>query len=146
MNTRRTESTSIHIEEVVHMATLKPLNDRIVVKAVTPQEKTAGGIILPDCAQEKPQEAEVVAVGPGKTAGKRQSCDPGSQGRRHHHLREVWRHRNQGRLGRICHSAPGRRAGDQGVGIHGSERLCFLRKRRDARWSAASIPWRMPSR
>jgi chaperonin GroES len=49
------------------MATLKPLNDRIVVKAVTPEEKTAGGIILPDSAQEKPQEAEVVAVGPGKT-------------------------------------------------------------------------------
>lgn len=49
------------------MATLKPLNDRIVVKAVTPEEKTAGGIILPDSAQEKPQEAEVVAVGPGRT-------------------------------------------------------------------------------
>ncbi len=49
------------------MATLKPLNDRIVVKAVTPETKTAGGILLPDSAQEKPQEAEVVAVGPGKT-------------------------------------------------------------------------------
>lgn len=49
------------------MSTLKPLNDRIVVKALTPEEKTAGGIILPDSAQEKPQEAEVVAVGPGKT-------------------------------------------------------------------------------
>jgi chaperonin GroES len=48
------------------MPTLKPLNDRIVVKAVTPEEKTAGGIILPDSAKEKPQEAEVVAVGPGK--------------------------------------------------------------------------------
>jgi chaperonin GroES len=49
------------------MSTLKPLNDRIVVKAVTPETKTAGGIFLPDSAQEKPQEAEVVAVGPGKT-------------------------------------------------------------------------------
>lgn len=49
------------------MSTLKPLNDRIVVKAVKPEEKTSGGIILPDSAQEKPQEAEVVAVGPGKT-------------------------------------------------------------------------------
>jgi chaperonin GroES len=49
------------------MPTLKPLNDRIVVKAVTPEEKTAGGIILPDSAKEKPQEAEVVAIGPGKT-------------------------------------------------------------------------------
>lgn len=49
------------------MATLKPLNDRIVVKAVTPETVTAGGILLPDSAQEKPQEAEVIAVGPGKT-------------------------------------------------------------------------------
>ena len=48
------------------MATLKPLNDRLVVKAVTPEAKTAGGIFLPDSAQEKPQEAEVVAVGTGK--------------------------------------------------------------------------------
>jgi chaperonin GroES len=48
------------------MATLHPLNDRLVVKAVTPESKTAGGIYLPDSAQEKPQEAEVVAVGPGK--------------------------------------------------------------------------------
>lgn len=48
------------------MATLKPLNDRIVVKSVAAEEKTAGGIILPDAAQEKPTEAEVVAVGPGK--------------------------------------------------------------------------------
>ena len=49
------------------MSTLKPLNDRLVVKALTPEEKTSGGIILPDSAQEKPQEAEVVAIGPGKT-------------------------------------------------------------------------------
>ncbi len=48
------------------MATLHPLNDRLVVKAVSPESKTAGGIYLPDSAQEKPQEAEVVAVGPGK--------------------------------------------------------------------------------
>ncbi len=49
------------------MATLKPIGDRIVVKAVAAEEKTVGGIILPDAAQQKPQEAEVVAVGPGKT-------------------------------------------------------------------------------
>ncbi len=49
------------------MPALKPLNDRLVVKTVTPEEKTAGGIILPDSAQEKPQEAEVIATGPGKT-------------------------------------------------------------------------------
>jgi len=48
------------------MATLKPLSDRIIVKAITAEEKTAGGIVLPDTAKEKPQEGEVLAVGPGK--------------------------------------------------------------------------------
>jgi len=48
------------------MASLKPLSDRIILKAVTAEEKTAGGIFLPDAAQEKPQQGEVIAVGPGK--------------------------------------------------------------------------------
>ena len=48
------------------MATLKPLADRVIVKAVEAEEKTAGGIVLPDTAKEKPQQAEVIAVGPGK--------------------------------------------------------------------------------
>lgn len=46
---------------------LKPLGDRIVVKAVEAETTTAGGILLPDTAKEKPQTAEVLAVGPGKT-------------------------------------------------------------------------------
>ncbi len=45
---------------------LKPLEDRVVVKALEADEKTAGGIIIPDNAKEKPQKGEVVAVGPGK--------------------------------------------------------------------------------
>ncbi len=45
---------------------LKPLADRIVVKVVTGEEKTKSGLYLPDTAQEKPQEGEVVAVGTGK--------------------------------------------------------------------------------
>lgn len=44
---------------------LKPLGDRIVAKAVSAEEMTAGGIVLPDSAKEKPQEADVIAVGPG---------------------------------------------------------------------------------
>ena len=44
---------------------IKPLADRVVIKRVEPEEKTVGGIVLPDSAQEKPQVAEVVAVGPG---------------------------------------------------------------------------------
>jgi len=44
---------------------IRPLGDRVVVKVVK-QEKTAGGIVLPDTAQEKPQMGEVIAVGPGR--------------------------------------------------------------------------------
>ena len=43
----------------------RPLQDRVLVKRVEAEEKTKGGIIIPDTAQEKPQEAEVIAVGPG---------------------------------------------------------------------------------
>ncbi|WP_119679663.1 co-chaperone GroES [Indioceanicola profundi] len=43
----------------------RPLHDRVVVKRVESEQKTAGGIIIPDTAKEKPQEGEVVAVGPG---------------------------------------------------------------------------------
>lgn len=46
---------------------LKPLGDRVIVKPKAPEEKTKGGIILPDTAQEKPMEGEVVAVGSGKS-------------------------------------------------------------------------------
>ena len=45
--------------------TIKPLADRVLIKLLEAEEKTASGIILPDAAKEKPQVAEVVAVGPG---------------------------------------------------------------------------------
>ena len=45
---------------------LKPLDDRVVIKQLEAQEKTSGGIFLPDAAQEKPQIGKVVWVGPGK--------------------------------------------------------------------------------
>jgi chaperonin GroES len=52
---------------------IKPLNDRVLVLRVEGEGKTAGGIIIPDTAKEKPQEGKVMAVGPGKTGedGKR---------------------------------------------------------------------------
>ena len=52
---------------------VKPLDDRVVVKPLEAEEKTAGGIVLPDTAKEKPQKGTVVAVGPGKLldSGKR---------------------------------------------------------------------------
>lgn len=45
---------------------LKPLADRVVVKKLDAEDKTAGGIVLPDTAKEKPQQGEVLAIGPGK--------------------------------------------------------------------------------
>ena len=45
---------------------LKPLRDRIVVKQIEAQEKTKSGLVLPDSAKEKPQEAKVIASGPGR--------------------------------------------------------------------------------
>jgi chaperonin GroES len=45
--------------------TFRPLHDRILVRRIDAEEKTAGGIIIPDTAKEKPQEGEVLAVGPG---------------------------------------------------------------------------------
>jgi chaperonin GroES len=47
---------------------VKPLADRILVKPLEAEEKTKGGIIIPDNAKEKPQKGEVIAVGPGKIA------------------------------------------------------------------------------
>ena len=56
---------------------IRPLNDRILVKRLEQEEKTAGGIIIPDSAKEKPAEGEVIAVGPGKMndAGERVAVD-----------------------------------------------------------------------
>jgi chaperonin GroES len=45
---------------------IRPLHDRILVKRISEEEKTKGGIIIPDTAKEKPQEGKVVAVGPGR--------------------------------------------------------------------------------
>jgi len=49
---------------------MKPINDRVVVKPAPADEKTKGGIIIPDTAKEKPQRGEVIAVGPGKDDNK----------------------------------------------------------------------------
>ncbi|HHB75741.1 MAG TPA: co-chaperone GroES [Desulfobulbus sp.] len=56
---------------------IRPLNDRILVKRLEEEEKTAGGIIIPDSAKEKPAEGEIIAIGPGKLndAGERVAVD-----------------------------------------------------------------------
>ncbi|MEX0704628.1 MAG: co-chaperone GroES [Planctomycetales bacterium] len=53
---------------------LKPLDDRVVVRALEAEEKTAGGIVLPDTAKEKPQRGKVVAVGPGRLLESGERC------------------------------------------------------------------------
>jgi len=57
-------NTEIHLKEDQAM-NFRPLHDRVLVRRVEAEEKTAGGIIIPDTAKEKPQEGEVVAVGTG---------------------------------------------------------------------------------
>ena len=56
---------------------IRPLHDRVLVKRIEAEEQVRGGIIIPDTAKEKPQEAEVIAVGPGKLSdeGKRSPMD-----------------------------------------------------------------------
>ena len=55
---------------------IKPLGDRVLVQAVEETEKVEGGIIIPDSAKEKPQEATVIAVGPGKKDCDGKTCTP----------------------------------------------------------------------
>lgn len=56
--------------------TLRPLGDRIVVKAIEEEERTQGGIYLPDTAKEKPQQGEVIAVGTGRVLENGQKVQP----------------------------------------------------------------------
>ncbi|GAB4298831.1 MAG: co-chaperone GroES [Ignavibacteriaceae bacterium] len=55
---------------------LKPLADRIIVKPMEPEEKTKGGIILPDTAKEKPMQGTVVAAGPGRVSDDGKTIKP----------------------------------------------------------------------
>src|SRR5436305_11237661 len=63
---RRNNLKKSYLREETYIMKIRPLYDRIVVKRIDEQETTRSGIIIPDSAQEKPQEAEVVAVGHGK--------------------------------------------------------------------------------
>jgi|SRR5579862_2569432 len=55
---------------------LQPLDDRIVIKRLEAEERTSGGIVLPDTAKEKPQKGEVLAVGPGKQMDNGRRAEP----------------------------------------------------------------------
>ena len=93
----------------------RPLHDRVVVRRLDSEEKTKGGIIIPDTAKEKPQEGEIIAAGPGARdeSGKLVPLDVKAGDKRA--LRQVDRHRGQDRR-------PG--APDhEGVRHHGRYRL-----------------------
>lgn len=61
----------------LNLSTVKPLGDRVFLKVSASEEKTLGGILLPDTAKEKPQVGDIVAIGPGKRNddGSRQAID-----------------------------------------------------------------------
>ena len=70
----------------------RPLHDRVVVRRLEAEEKTAGGIIIPDTAKEKPMEGEVIAVGPGARDEAGKLVAARRQGWRPHPVRQVVRH------------------------------------------------------
>lgn len=55
---------------------LRPLNDKIIIKVIAEEEKTKSGLFIPDAAKEKPQQGEVIAVGPGKVNEKTSARNP----------------------------------------------------------------------
>ena len=77
---------------------LQPLDDRIVVRPGESEETTASGLVIPDTAKEKPQQGEVLAVGPGRRAETTGELDPPRhRRRRHRRLLQVRRHRDHDR-------------------------------------------------
>jgi chaperonin GroES len=69
---------------------IRPLHDRVIVKRMEEERKTASGIVIPDTATEKPDQGEVVAVGPGKRDD-RQADRDGAESRRPRAVRQVFR-------------------------------------------------------
>ena len=68
---------------------IKPLYDRVVIKRMEEEKMSAGGIVIPDSATEKPIKGEVVAVGEGKVARQRHAARAQGQGRRQGAVRQV---------------------------------------------------------
>ena len=75
----------------------RPLHDRVVVRRITPLEKSAGGIIIPDTVKEKPMEGEIIAAGPGARNEQGHIVALDVKGRRPRAVRQVVRHRSEAR-------------------------------------------------
>ena len=103
---------------------VRPLQDRVLVRRIAEEEKTKGGIIIPDSAKEKPAEAEVIAVGNGKFDDKGALRPLDGQEGRPRPLRQVQRQRDQDRRRRSPDSARGRHPRRSGEirRPHGSQR------------------------
>ena len=76
---------------------IKPLHDRVVIKRIEEEKMSAGGIVIPDSATEKPIKGEVIAVGDGKALDNGTVRAPQGQGRRQGAVRQVRRHRSEAR-------------------------------------------------
>ena len=88
---------------------IKPLEDRIVVKALDAEQTTASGLVIPDTAKEKPQEGEVLAVGPGRIDDNGNRVPARRHRRRQGDLQQVRRHRGQVRRRGVPHPLRARR-------------------------------------
>ncbi len=86
---------------------VKPLNDRVLVIRIEEEEKTVGGIIIPDTAKEKPQEGKVIAVGPGKVNENGERSPMAVKAGRPDPFRQVCRDGNQDRRRRASDHAGG---------------------------------------
>ena len=95
---------------------LHPLDDRIVVRPGESEETTASGLVIPDTAKEKPQQGEVLAVGPGRRAENTGELIPlDVKVGRHRRLLQVRRHRDHRRGRGPAHPLRPRRAGQGGL-------------------------------
>src|SRR2546426_11852387 len=132
----------------------RPLHDRVVVKRIDAEEKTAGGIIIPDTAKEKPSQGEVIEVGPGgrDEAGK---LIPIDKGRRPSAVRQMVGHRGQDRRRRAPDHEGERRHGRHRTGRRQEEgrltpsrrsalttsfrrQQLWLPRKSDSRWTPAT--------
>ena len=97
---------------------VKPLADRLLVRRLEEEEVVKGGIIIPDTAKEKPQQADIIAVGPGKRSDSGDLIKPEVKSGQRILLGKYLRHRGGDRRRGVCDIARGRRAGYSGIKTH----------------------------
>ena len=101
---------TLKVEVDIVSVNIKPLEDRIVVKPLDAEQTTASGLVIPDTAKEKPQEGEVLAIGPGRIDDNGNRVPLDVDRRRQGHLQQVRRHRGQVLRRGVPHPLGARRA------------------------------------